>query len=126
MTIIELKEFTKQYQELKTLAWNRGKQALFATETGFGEKCTDYEKVVFEEENIVVTCYDSCYDLRDESSYYLSFEELLMSEEEWTEHLRELTEVTQINNELRAKQERLSRLEQKEKEFERLKQELGK
>lgn len=126
MNLQELKQFISTYQDLKTLAWSRGKQALLATETGFGEKCTGYEKIIFEEESIVVTCYDSCYDCHEESSYYMSFEELLMSEGEWTVHLEELKKITQLNKELKAEQEKTRRLEEKEVQFQKLKQELGK
>lgn len=126
MTIAELKQFAKQYQELTDIAWSRGKQALLATETGFGEKCTGYERVVFEKECIVVICHDCCHDLWEESSYSLSFEDILMSEEEWTTHLEELRKITQMKKELKAEQERVKRLEKKRKEFQRLKQELGK
>ena len=126
MTLQELNQFIIQYNKLKDLAWKRGKEALLVTETGFGEKCTGYERVIFMENHIKVVCYDTCYDLHDESSYCLSFEEFLMTDEEWQQHLVELKEIIEENKRIKAEQEKLRKLEQAEKEFFRLKKELGK
>lgn len=126
MTITELNKFIKIYQDLRTFAWSRGKQALLATETGFGEKCTGFHRIDFEENYINVIGYDTCYDLVDLCGYSLSFEELLMTDKQWEQRLLQLKEITEENKRIKTEQEKLRKLEEVEKEFFRLKKELGK
>lgn len=121
-------------EQLESLLWQISKLRAFCEErcckkmgvvnTGFS-KHNRIESIAFYPDEITITVIDSGYDLRDIASVSLSIDEILMTDEEWKNHLIKLKEDAKIEREKTEKkrkweeqQRRKSRYLELKKEFE--------
>ncbi len=120
----QLESLLCQISKLRAFCEIRCFKKMDATKIGFG-KHNIIESIAFYPDGVTVTVIDSGYDLRDTSSVSLSIDEILMTDEEWKNHLIKLKEETDIEREKSEKkrkweeqQKRKSRYLELKKEFE--------
>lgn len=118
-----IKDYLKKIREVQGFARVRAEELLYA------RGCKDYYEfsgIEFESDEIIVQFDDGRYtDCPDRDSVSLSIEELEKTDSEWKEYIKQATEETASKvKALKEKEEKITR-EAKEREFNRLKKDLG-
>ena len=118
-----LKEFFKTVIDIQNIASFRAKQLLSAKGNGYRCYVTGFE---FEDDRITVSLEEDTYHPNPENdSISLTIELIEMNDLDWSKFIRDVAEET-ANNILKRNAELENiKLEQKQKEYKRLKKELG-